>query len=199
MKPINNWDNVTPYSGGSAEKLPAGGYVGKIIGAKIAEYNGRDGKFEKLEIALDVNDGPFIDYFKNQFESSTLADKKWKGVYRLNVPTQDGSDTDNFRQRLLKSAINAIEDSNAKYKWDWDESKLKGKKIGFLVRDKEYEFNGKHGFYPEIFALIPVQDAAEGKFEIPKPKLLDGSKAGNDVPPPSDADAPAPSDDNYPF
>lgn len=181
MKAINGWDKVQGYTGGEAqERLPAGGYIGKIIGAKVASYEGANGTFDKLEIALDITEGEFKDFYKKQFEASTLENKKWKGVIRLNIPTEDGSEADAFRQRILKGATDAVEESNSGYHWDWDESKLKGKKIGFLVRDKQYDFNGKQGFFSEIFALISVEAVREHKYKDPAPKLLNnGSGSGS--------------------
>lgn len=182
MKAINGWDKVQGYTGGEAqERLPAGGYIGKIIGVKVASYEGANGTFDMLEIALDITEGEFKDFYKKQYEASTLENKKWKGVIRLNIPTEDGSELDAFRQRILKGATDAVEESNSGYRWDWDESKLKGKKIGFLVRDKQYDYKGKQGFFSDIFALISVEAVREHKYKDPVPKLLNngsGSSGG---------------------
>ena len=54
----NDWDNVKAASTAEREKLPAGGYEAKIIGAKVVpNSNGT----QRLEIAVDVAAGLFRD------------------------------------------------------------------------------------------------------------------------------------------
>ena len=196
MKKPNNWDNVK--AAGERVKLPAGGYEAKIIGAKVVKYDSARGEYERLEIAVDITAGEYKDYYKTEFDSSTRDDKKWKGVARFYVPTDDGSEKDEFTKSLLKSATEAIEDSNSGYHWDWDETKLKGLKVGILVRDKEYEIDGRHGFAPEIFRFADIKRIKDGKFTVPKPKMIKGSSADAPAPTaPASVDAPA--DDDCPF
>lgn len=201
MRAINGFENVQAYT--VQEKLPAGAYKTKIVGAKVVKYDGKNGKpnFEKLEVAVDITDGEYADYFKQKFDNDTATDKKWKGVLRMTVPTGDGSDSDNKTMRIFKSFTNALEDSNANYHWDWDETKLKGKKIGILVRDKQYSFdnNGKHyeGFAPEIFGSLSTSAVDEGKYKTPAPKLLEGMATSVQ----SNYNSPEPTStsDEYPF
>ena len=173
MRQVNDWDNVQAYAYEASERLPAGGYVAQVLGAKVVTYNAKDrGTFEKLEICLDVSEGEYADFFKNQYAASTYKNKKMKGVYRCYVPTNDGSDNDLRNRRTLKSVSIAFEESNNGYHWDWDENKLKGLTVGMLVRDTEYDIDGKQGMYSEISALIPAQRIREGKFQIPSPRML---------------------------
>ncbi len=173
MKRPNNWNDVKAAD--ERVKLPAGGYEAKIISAKVVVYPGRDGDFERLEIAVDITAGEYKDYYKNDYVNNPREDKKWRGVARFYVPTDDGSEKDEFTKRRFRSMTDAVEDSNSNYHWDWDESTLKGLRVGILVRDKEYNFDGKHGFSPEIFKFIGLDKIKAGKFENPKPKYLDGS------------------------
>lgn len=201
MKKPNNWDSVKAT--GERVKLPAGGYEAKIIGAKVAGYDGDNGPYERLEIAVDITAGEYKDYYKNDFDSSTRDDKKWKGMARFYVPTDDGSEKDEYTKSVLKSVTDAIEDSNSGYHWDWDETKLKGLKVGILVRDKEYDVEGRHGFAPEIFRFADINRIREGKFTVPKPKMLKGSSADTSAPAPAGDARPAAvgalADDDYPF
>jgi len=198
IKKFNGWEETQAARAGGFEKLPAGGYEAKIIGAKVAD-NANGG--QRLEIAVDITAGEFKDYFKNQFESSTYDDKKWKGVARFFLPIDDGSKKDNFKKSLFKAVTQALEQSNASYRWDWDETKLKGLKVGIMVRDKEYDIDGNHGFCAEIFEFVDIKLIKEGKFDIPKPKYLNGNSPSTpDAPPmPSDNDAQPKSNDDYPF
>ena len=195
MKKPNNWNDVK--AAGERVKLPAGGYEAKIINAKVVNYDGSNGSYERLEIAVDITAGEYKDYYKQDFDSNTRDDKKWRGVARFYVPTDDGSEKDEYTKSVLKSVTDALEDSNKDYHWDWDETKLKGLKVGILVRDKEYEIDGKHGFSPEIFRFTDINRIKEGKFTVPKQKLLKGSSGTSAAA--SSGDDSAASDDDYPF
>lgn len=196
MKKPSNWNDVK--AAGERVKLPAGGYEAKIINAKVVNYDGSNGSYERLEIAVDITAGEYKDYYKQDFDSNTRDDKKWRGVARFYVPTDDGSEKDEYTKSVLKSVTDALEDSNKGYHWDWDETKLKGLKVGILVRDKEYEIDGKHGFSPEIFRFTDINRIKEGKFTVPKQKLLKGS-SGTTAAASSGDDSAASGDDDYPF
>ena len=195
MKKPSNWNDVK--AAGERVKLPAGGYEAKIINAKVVNYDGSNGSYERLEIAVDITAGEYKDYYKQDFDSNTRDDKKWRGVARFYVPTDDGSEKDEYTKSVLKSVTDALEDSNKDYHWDWDETKLKGLKVGILVRDKEYEIDGRHGFSPEIFRFTDINRIKEGKFTVPKQKLLKGSSGTSAAA--SSGDDGAASDDDYPF
>ncbi len=196
MKKLSNWNDVK--AAGERVKLPAGGYEAKIINAKVVSYDGSNGSYERLEIAVDITAGEYKDYYKQDFDSNTRDDKKWRGVARFYVPTDDGSEKDEYTKSVLKSVTDALEDSNKGYHWDWDETSLKGLKVGILVRDKEYEVDGKHGFSPEIFRFTDINRIKEGKFTVPKQKLLKES-SGTSAAASSGSDSAASSDDDYPF
>ena len=196
MKKPSNWNDVK--AAGERVKLPAGGYEAKIINAKVVSYDGSNGSYERLEIAVDITAGEYKDYYKQDFDSNTRDDKKWRGVARFYVPTDDGSEKDEYTKSVLKSVTDALEGSNKDYHWDWDETSLKGLKVGILVRDKEYEVDGKHGFSPEIFRFTDINRIKEGKFTVPKQKLLKES-SGTSAAASSGSDSAASSDDDYPF
>ena len=196
MKKPSNWNDVK--AAGERVKLPAGGYEAKIINAKVVNYEGSNGSYERLEIAVDITAGEYKDYYKQDFDSNTRDDRKWRGVARFYVPTDDGSEKDEYTKSVLKSVTDALEDSNKGYHWDWDETKLKGLKVGILVRDKEYEVDGRHGFSPEIFRFTDINRIKEGKFTVPKQKLLKGS-SGTTAAASSGDDSAASGDDDYPF
>lgn len=197
MKAINGFEKVQAFT--ERVKLPAGGYVAKCIGAKVVTYPGKNGNpdFEKLEVAVDIIEGEYANYYKSEYDGNTSEDKKWKGVCRLYVPADDGSDKDELSKRRLKGMTQAFEDSNSGYHWDWNEGKLKGLKVGILVRDKEWSFNGKTGFAPEIVSFTSVEAIHEGKFKVPNTKYLDNSAVPANGSPVAPAAEPA--NDDYPF
>ena len=170
MKPIANWEDVRPAQ--EFIPLPKGGYVCQIQGARIKEYTGQNGSFERLEIALDICEGEFKDYYRKDFEAQNTEDRKWRGVLRLFLPKEDASQQDEWAKSRLKSLIGAIEDSNPGYHWDWDETKLKGKRVGCLFRAEEWEFAGRSGWKTQPFKAMDVQSIRDGKFALPKDKPL---------------------------
>lgn len=154
------------------EKLPAGGYVIKIMDAKEENYDWGD----RLAIAFDIAEGEHAGFYNENFKNQQGEDKKWKGVMRLNIPKEDGSEQDAWTQKRFNTNIVAIEDSNPGFFFDWDETKLKGKLVGALFNNKEYEINGNSGFYTNCHSFVPAQNIRDGKFTIPKDTLLPNSK-----------------------
>lgn len=170
MRAISNWENVKASADFTA--LPAGGYVCKIQGAKIRTFDGRNGSFERLEVAVDIVEGEYKDHFRRDFDSQNTEDKKWRGVLRLYVPSGDGSEQDNWNAAKLKRFVSVVEDSNPGYHWDWEESKLKGKLVGLTFRREEWEWGGKTGWKTNPFQAYTVEDIRQSKFQLPKDKPL---------------------------
>lgn len=171
MKKINGYDKAEVIT--SQERLPAGGYVLRIMGAKVEETEWGD----KLVISFDVAEGEHKDYYAENYRAQTGEDKKWKGVYRLNIPAGNGSDDDNMTMRRFKTAMTMIEESNKGYHWDWDESKLKGKFVGGVFRNKEYDYKGRQGFFTECAWLETADNIRNGKFKPAPDKLLNKQAA----------------------
>lgn len=178
MKPVNNWNQVKAAS--DRQQLPKGGYVCRIMNSEIKTYNGTKGTFERLEISIDVAEGEFKDFYAADYRGQNQEDKKWRGVLRLYVPKDDGSDMDEWTKSKLKAATNAVEDSNQGYHWDWNEAGLKGKLVGCLIRNEEWEYNGRTGWNTKPFKFVPVSDIKNGKFEIPKDKPLNKKTSDSD-------------------
>ena len=195
MKKFNNWENVKAAS--EFVPLPAGGYIVELKNAKVKEYKNQNGDaFERFEIAIDIAEGEFKDYYANDYCNQTNEDKKWKGVLRLYMPKEDGSEQDEWTKSRFKSFIEAVEDSNPGFHWDWDESKLRGKKIGCLFRLEEWEYNGKTGKKAQPFKAVSVEKIKSGNFKIPKEKLLEKNESAPTAPTPEFRDIP---DEDVPF
>jgi hypothetical protein len=170
MNKPNDWENVKAMS--EREPLPAGAYVCKIEGAKIATY-GKDGNtFDKLEIAIDITEGEHAGHYKRDFEAQKDENKKWKGVLRQYLPKEDGSEKDGWTKSSLKALIEAVEESNSGFHFDWDEKKLKGKVVGILFQNQEWSFGGKTGWKAQPFRAIKAQLVRDGKYRLPADKPL---------------------------
>ncbi len=166
MKRLNGYDEAEIYS--ERERLPVGGYVLKILDVKFQSNDWG----EVIVLSFDVAEGERKDFFRRDYNSQTAEDKKWKGTYRLRVPKEDGSEQDKWTMRRFKTVITNFEESNQGYHWDWDEQKLKGKLIGGLFNNKEYDFNGRKGFFTNCHSLITAEKIRTGKFKIPEDTLL---------------------------
>lgn len=172
MKAFNGYNETRVFT--EQPKIVSGGYIAVIKAAEVKTFNGRNGDFEKLEISFDIAEGDFKDYYAEQYRSNPNEDKKWKGKISLYIPTDDGSEADARTKRRFKTAISAIEESNNGYAWDWDEKKLKGKKCGVVLQDKEWEFDGRKGWSAIPYSICSTEAVRNNTFYMPKAKALNG-------------------------
>ena len=174
MKPFNNFEAKRSTS--NKETLPAGGYVCQIQGARVENYNNG---FSSLVLAIDVIEGEFAGIWKKDYDNNTNEDKKWRGTFRISIPKDDGSEQDAWTKRTFGNAMWAIEQSNPGYTWDWDEKKLKGKKIGVIYRNREWEYNGNTGWTTEAGGSDSIENIRNGKFKMLKDKPLKNKGASS--------------------
>lgn len=177
MKAFNGFE--AKKQGGSREILPVGGYVCEIKSAKEEVYNSSNGEFHFLVLAIDVAEGEYAGFWKKDYDGNTADDKKWRGTFRISVPKDDGTEQDGWTKRTFGNFIWAIQESNPGYTWNWDEKTLKGKKLGVLYRNREWEMNGNTGWTTEAGGAISVDDCRAGKFKMLKDKPLKDRPAQN--------------------
>ena len=175
MRPFNNYDTTQTIS--ARAQLPVGAYICQIFKAEEKVYTSPKGEWHKLEVSFDISEGEHKDFYANDYRSQSGEDKKWKGVLRMNIPSDDGSEADNWAKRSFKTNILAIEESNNGYHWDWNEAQLKGKTVGIVFRSEEWEYNGKRGWRTAPFKMVPAADVKSGNIKIPDPKPLNGKAA----------------------
>lgn len=168
MKAFNGFE--AKKVGGGREVLPAGGYVCEILNAKVEEYQG--GRFSSLVLAIEVAEGDYKGFWRKDFDGNDREDKKWRGRFAVSIPKDDGSESDNWTKRSFGNFVWAVQESNPGYNWDWDEKKLKGKKIGVIYRNREWEYNGKTGWTTEAAGAISVEDCRSGNYRKIKDKPL---------------------------
>lgn len=166
IKAPNNWSEV--HATENRRKIVPGGYVVKILKAETIVYpSGWNG----LVMELDIAEGDYKDFYKDDFKAQTGEYKKWKGIYRQGIPAEDCS-ADDMTARNFKGMITAIEHSNSGYTWAWDEKSLEGKIVGCLFRSEEYDYNGFHGWKTVPMMFVSADRIREGKYEVPAPKPL---------------------------
>ena len=167
IKQFGDYATTQAFSEGTA--LPKDGYVCKILNAQVKE--GSKGQY--IQIAYDIAEGPYTDYFKKLYDNKRDENKKWSTYFFLNIPKDDGSEKDGWAKRTFKTFTNALEDSNEGYHFDWDETKFKGKLIGGLFHYEEYQRNdGKIGRATKMKNACSVQKIRSGDFKLPDDKTL---------------------------
>ena len=169
----NNWENVREFA--DREKLPLGAYVCRVKGVRIDAY---DATSSQLVIQFDIAEGRYADFYKREYAANTMANKKFKGVLRVWLPKDDGSENDEWTKSTFKGMVTAFEKSNPGFVWNWDEKSLVGRSVGVLFRNEEWEYDGKTGWAVRPFRAISVDSVRSGEFTLPKDKPLKNKNSG---------------------
>lgn len=187
------YDNATAFTG-EFETLAPGGYICVI---KKAEVTKTEKGAEMLTLMFDIAEGDSKGYYERQWKSNeSKTDRKWHGTYNQLI---EGKSIPFF-----KGLITSIEESNSGYKWNWDESTLKGKLFGGLFGRKQYrKNNGDLGMVTICMAIRSVKTIRAG-VEPPEDKLLPVTTDAYGAPPPLSSAPTAKwenlnSDDDLPF
>lgn len=131
MKKIENWNEIEAKGMEDFKALPIGAYECKIINA-VENHNEQSGK-TTLKVMVDIASGEYKDYFKKRYDSNTAIDRKWDNNATKYLAFE-GENTSYF-----KGFITCVENSNVGYKWDWEESTLRDKKIVGVFQYEQYE------------------------------------------------------------
>lgn len=132
MRKIVGWDEAPAYTDG-VERVPAGGHICRIIGAKVETLENGS---EKLSLALEIDEGSPLDgIFQRTFVSKHAGnpDAKWPCVFSQFLTDREGVCSPYF-----KGLIRCVENSNSGYQWAWNEEMLKGKRVGMIFREEEF-------------------------------------------------------------
>ena len=168
MEIIKDFDKVEPKGMDDFKALPIGAYECVIKDARV-NLNSESGK-KTLKISVDIAKGEYQDYFLKRYTNNTNTDKKWDN----NACRFLGIEGDSIP--FLKGFLTSVENSNPGYKWDWDETKLKGKKICGVFQYEEYEKqDGSRGVKVRLNkfrSMDKMKDACENLSD--NVKLLNG-------------------------
>lgn len=169
LKQFKDYASTQGYS--DFEMLPRGGYV-----VEIKKATAKDGSFgQYVELMCDIVEGPYKDYYTNDYKRQTGEDKKWHCTSFLNVPNDDGTEQDGWTKRRFKTFTEALEESNPGYHFDWDESKFKGLKVGAVFNYRQYrKSNGEVGEGPNLANWTTVQAIHDDKYRIPEDRPIKG-------------------------
>ena len=167
MKKIENWNEIEAKGMDDFKGLPIGAYECVIMDARV-NHNEQSGK-DTFKVSVDIASGEFKDYFRKMYENDTRIDRKWNN----NAIRYLAYKGDNVA--FFKGFIKTIENSNIGYVWDWDETKLKGKKVCGVFQYEEYEKqDGTKGIKVRLSKFRSLDKL--GKIEVSDSvKMLDGS------------------------
>lgn len=168
----NDYDKVSAYK--EQDVLPVGGYVLQVQDTRVEEYAWGN----VLVLRIDIAEGEYTNFYKNNFLNQPAFNRKWKGTFRLNLSNESENMTEEEIEKntrtiaRFKSVMENFEASNPGFKWDWDETKLKGLYIGGLFNNKEYNFEGRRGFFTNLKKLVPVDMIRSGSYRVPADDYL---------------------------
>jgi hypothetical protein len=117
---------------------------------------------EYLIIDMDIAEGQFKEYFENRYVrfGGNWGCKKYQSYKEKALP-------------LFKGFTTSVEESNDRYIWDFDETKLKGKMVGVIFGEEEYlTANDEIKIITKPQFFRSVKTIREGGFEIPTLKTL---------------------------
>lgn len=172
MEPIKDFDKVEAKGMDDFRGLPIGAYECVIMDARV-NHNEQSGK-DTFKVSVDIASGEFKDYFRKMYENDTRIDRKWNN----NAVKYLSYTGDNVA--YFKGFIKTIENSNVGYTWDWDETKLKGKKVCGVFQYEEYEKqDGTKGIKVRLNKFRSLNKL--GEIEVSDSiKMLDGTYTSYD-------------------
>lgn len=161
---------VQEASSGSYKKLPAGGYIIRIL--KVEDIPDKN----RLDFYFDIDEGEYKGFYGEKYKSDTRETKKWGGRFSKSYDANNERALPFFKQFVV-----AVQNSNKGFVWDGEhEQQFVKKVVGATFREEEYQGdNGKvqTSCKPDIFHS--VDKIRNGEFEIRETKTLDPSKVSN--------------------
>lgn len=149
---VKNWDMIEESTPG--EKLPAGGYVIKIV-----DVNDVPDK-EYLWVVYDIAEGEHAGHYSDDFGKNNA----W--AHRFTRSYKDSA------EGMFKAFVNRVEESNRGFKWDGrDERQFVGKELGVVLQKRMYtNEKGDDKEALEVRSVYASQDIRNGDFKVPDPR-----------------------------
>lgn len=172
MKPIANFEEAKKEAASLGEnlpKLPVGAYVLKVLNVRYE--TGTDGRSDKIILMYDIKEGEQKGYFKKRFEATNDENKKWKGIFNIYIPKDDGTSSE-WANKNFARIINHFEGSNKGFTWAWNEQELKGKLIGGVFGEVQKVIEGTERCWVEMRWTDYVSNVKEGRANIPPRKVV---------------------------
>ena len=181
MKP-NGYDEAKEERFGVFQKLPAGAYTCKIVKAEEMVSNlGR----EMIRVSLDIADGEYANFFKDQYAMRKKRDEeaKWPCYYYQMADEQAAG--------RLKGFLAIVAESNPRFTVQWGdgfEESLRGQLIGGVFREEEY-IGTDNKVHTSVKCAWVIPTSEVETTAAPEPKKLEapvnsgfGAAAYDDIP-----------------
>lgn len=170
MKPINNFETLETPS--EFKRLVPGGYVCRIT--KVEDVANK----EYLRMEYDIAEGDLKGYWDENDERYG-----WRDSFIRSYKDK--------AQAFFKQFIQTVEASNNGFVWKWDEQSLKGKMLGIILGEEEYEKrDGSVGTRLRVSKVMSIDRIRNGNYIVPSKKTIPVNER---------ASAPAVTDDDLPF
>ena len=164
MRKIDGFENVKATDG-EFVKPPAGGYCIEILDVEDVPMNASTGKGDYLKIYYDICHGEFAGFYQKQHD-------RFGGEYNTYFMKS-------YKEKALgmfKHFTNCVEESNLGYKWNWEEKSLKGKYVGVVFQEEEYQAkDGNIKSKMVVRDIKTIDQIGAGDFKIYETKKLDRS------------------------
>ena len=171
MKAINNFENVQATTG-EFNRPTAGGYCIEILEVQDVPMDAQTGKGDYLKFEYDICEGEFAGYYT---ETHAKFGGDWFATFIRSYKEKAAG--------MFKHFINCIEESNAGYKWAWDEKSLVHKYVGVVLGEEEYrKNNGDIGVKLVVKDTKTYDQILRGDFKVPAIKKLTENASASSVP-----------------
>ena len=149
---------------------PVGQYIGEIQNIRLDRSYNNDR--DVIVCMVEITEGEYKDIYHKIFADQQErfgGEVKYKGTFTLTPPI-DGDEP--WVKQRWESNLWCVQDSNPGYVWDWDEKKLKGKKVGLNIRENTYtgKNDGKEHTTTEVGQFESINDIRAGKCKDMKPR-----------------------------
>lgn len=150
------------------EKIPeAGNFIYPKAGGYVCGIYSVEDVSEKeyLKLTYDIVEGEFKGYYSNRKKEREFELPFFVCSYK------------DAALPFFKSMITSVENSNKDYKWDNDETKLRGKYIGIIFGEEEYISKSNNKVYTRLISdgYRSVETIRNGDFKIPELKKLENT------------------------
>lgn len=166
----------SPQEGGGSRKLPAGGYICRIMNAKIeiAKSSG----LPMVVIQFDICDGEYSNFFHEKYDNDRAyrSNANYQGIARIPAVNEEGKARKGFN-----SFCGAVEKSNGITLPTEDNAflnMLRNKTVGIIFGREEVRFDdGRTSMVTKPKFYRSVETIESGNYETPKDELLSNNIA----------------------
>ena len=152
MKPIENFESVEAAS--ERKRLTPGGYICRIT--KVEDVSDK----EYLRMEYDFADGELKGYWDENDERFG-----WRDSFVRSYKDKAAG--------FFKQFVQSVEQSNSGFAWKWEEQALKGKLVGIILSEEEYQKrDGSVGTRLRVSKTTSVDKIRSGDYTVPAKKTL---------------------------